>query len=117
MKKVVFLFLFVTMTLSISAQQKNVYAEKVAKGASEHCAEEMSLNASKQEFLYAELYAKITATQKQMKGKDLSQDEKKAIYKKSNKEYVAVLSAEFSKDEIKQITKLTQEYTKSLKKK
>lgn len=117
MKNLLIVFLFIATSFTVNAQKKNAYADKLAKGSSEYCAKELSLNSAKQDFLYTEMYTRIVANQKEVSGKNLTKEEKQAVYKKTHKAFMKALSAEFSKDEIKQIVKLNQEYTKSLKKK
>ena len=61
--------------------------------------------------VYAILLGKYEETSKQIKGNDLSNEEKKMIYKKSYKDTNYNLSVLFSKEEINQINTLLKEQT------
>jgi len=72
----------------------------------------MDLNDSNKTLLYAILLGKYDETSKRIKGNDLSNEEKKVIYKKSFKETNDKLSALFSKEEINAINALLKEQNK-----
>ena len=115
MKKVLFLVLFMAITLSSYAQKKgspeqraNEYTEYIAK----------SLDMSKEEatFLNKTLLTKYNSVTSKLKENDLSKEEKKAIYKDSyawtNKE----LKTKFSDKEVKEIFALIKEFNQKKKK-
>ena len=72
----------------------------------------MDLDDSKKTLLYAILLGKYEDTSKQIKGNDLSNEEKKVIYKKSFKQTNDKLSVLFSKEEINEINALLKEQNK-----
>ena len=75
----------------------------------------MDLSDSQQTKLYSILLGKYQETSKQIKGNDLSNEEKKIIYKKSYKDTNDKLSTLFSKEEIKTINLLLNEQNKKKK--
>ena len=72
----------------------------------------MSLNKEKKAFLYTVFFEKFAANMEDSKGKTLTKEEKKAIYKKNNKVAQEKLSKKFSKEEIKEINKYQLESNK-----
>ena len=72
----------------------------------------MDLNDRTKTLLYVILLGKYDETSKQIKGNDLSNEEKKMIYKKSFKQTNQKLSALFSKEEINTINALLKEQHK-----
>jgi len=111
MKKIIALILFCGF-LSTANAQKQSYQEKKATTNAQHIAESMDLNDSTKTLLYAILLGKYDETSKQIKGNDLSNEEKKMIYKKSFKQTNQKLSALFSKEEINTINALLKEQHK-----
>ena len=105
MKKLIVLILFCGF-LSTATAQKKSYQEKKATINAQHIADKMNLNDSQQTALYAILLGKYEETSKQIKGNDLSKEEKKIIYNKSYKDTNDKLSALFSKEEIKAVNAL-----------
>lgn len=115
MKKV-FLFLMLCgfMTTGI-AQNKNVI--KRAKATTAYVAEQMSLNDEQSKFLEEVLTEKMADTSSKINGKNLSKEEKKAIYGESHKKTAKKLSEKFSKDEAQAIFGHIKEFNKLNKKK
>ena len=111
MKKIIALILFCGF-LSTANAQKQSYQEKKATTNAQHIAESMDLNDSTKTLLYAILLGKYDETSKQIKGNDLSNEEKKMIYKKSFKQTNQKLSDLFSKEEINTINALLKEQHK-----
>jgi len=111
MKKLIALILFCGF-LSTANAQKQSYQEKKATTNAQLIANTMDLNDSTKTVLYAILLGKYDETSKQIKGNDLSNEEKKVIYKKSFKETNDKLSALFSKEEINTINALLKEQNK-----
>tara|TARA_B110000967_G_scaffold157587_1_gene162766 strand:+ start:2574 stop:2879 length:306 start_codon:yes stop_codon:yes gene_type:complete len=95
--------------MSTANAQKQSYQEKKATVNAQHIAATMDLIDSQQTVLYAILLAKYDETSKQIKGNDLSNEEKKMIYKKSFKDTNEKMSAIFSKQEINEINALLKE--------
>jgi hypothetical protein len=110
MKKIIALILLCGF-ISTANAQKQSYQEKKATANALHIADTMDLNDSQQTSLYAILLGKYQETSKQIKGNDLSNEEKKMIYKKSYKDTNYNLSVLFSKEEINQINTLLKEQT------
>jgi hypothetical protein len=75
----------------------------------------MDLNESQQTVLYAILLGKYEETSNQIKGNDLSNEEKKIIYRQSFKDTNDKLSAIFSKEEIKTVNALLKEQNQKKK--
>ena len=100
---------------TVNAQKQSPQAKKAIE-QTDYVASRMKLNDSKKLFLHNVLLEKFESTSKQIKGNDLSKEEKKVIYKKANSVMNERLTAEFSKDEIKQIKALLKEYNQSKKK-
>lgn len=111
MKKLTFLIVLCGF-LSTTNAQKQSYQEKKATTNAQHIADTMDLNESQQTVLYAILLGKYEETSNQIKGNDLSNEEKKEIYKKSFKQTNDKLSVLFSKEEINEINALLKEQNK-----
>jgi len=111
MKKIIALIILCGFLTTANAQKQS-YQEKKATTNAQHIADKMDLNDSQQTVLYAILLGKYEETSKQIKGNDLSNEEKKMIYKKSFKETNDKLSVMFSKEEINSINALLKEQNK-----
>ncbi|MDG1793016.1 MAG: hypothetical protein P8H44_00515 [Flavobacteriaceae bacterium] len=105
MKKIILLIVLCGFLSTANAQRQS-YQEKKATKNAQHIAEAMDLNESEQTLLYAILLDKYEETSKQIKGNDLSKEEKKIIYNKSYKDTNDKLSVLFSKEEIKTVNAL-----------
>ena len=114
MKKIILLIVLCGFLSTANAQRQS-YQEKKATTNAQHIAEAMDLNESEQTLLYAILLDKYEETSKQIKGNDLSNEEKKVIYNKSFKDTNDKLSVLFSKEEIKSINSLLKEQNKKAK--
>ncbi|MCD6543488.1 MAG: hypothetical protein J7K34_03170 [Flavobacteriaceae bacterium] len=115
MRKVLLVLLLFSFLTNVNAQKQSKQAKK-AIGQTDYVASRMKLNDSKKLFLHNVLLEKFESISEQIKGKDLSKEEKKSIRKKTNTVMNQKLKAEFSKDEIKQIKDLLKEHDKSKKK-
>ena len=115
MRKVILVLLLFGFLTNVNAQKQSREAKKAIE-QTDYVASRMKLNDSKKLFLHNVLLEKFESTSKQVKGKDLSKEEKKSIRKKTNTVMNERLKAEFSKDEIKQIKALLKEYNQSKKK-
>jgi len=111
MKKLIALILFCGFLSTANAQRQS-YQEKKATANAQHIADTMDLNDSTKTALYAILLGKYDETSRQIKGNDLSNEEKKEIYKKSFKDTNDKLSVLFSKEEINTINALLKEQNK-----
>tara|TARA_B110001450_G_scaffold59582_1_gene56325 strand:+ start:5318 stop:5665 length:348 start_codon:yes stop_codon:yes gene_type:complete len=105
MKKIIIIAVVLFTTVSIHAQ-KNNYIEKRAKTISEHIITEMNLTKDQATFIKDTLYKKYSSNASKIKGKNLSKEEKKEIYRASFIATRKKLSEQFSKKEITQISKL-----------
>ena len=105
MKKIILLIVLCGFLSTANAQRQS-YQEKKATTNAQHIAEAMDLNESEQTLLYAILLDKYEETSKQIKGNDLSKEEKKIIYNKSYKDTNDKLSVLSSKEEIKTVNAL-----------
>ena len=114
MKKLTFLIVLCGFLSTANAQRQS-YQEKKATTNAQHIAEAMDLNESEQTLLYAILLGKYEETSKQIKGNDLSNEEKKIIYRQSFKDTNDKLSAIFSKEEINTVNALLKEQNQKKK--
>ena len=104
MKKIIIAVILFT-AVSIHAQ-KNNYIEKRAKTISEHIITEMNLTKDQATFLEDILYEKYSSNASKIRGKNLSKEEKKEIYRAAFIATRKKLSEHFSKKEVTQISKL-----------
>lgn len=111
MKKIV-LFILLAGFLTTANAQKKSPQEKRANESTSYVAKKMKLNEDQKSYFHSVLLEKYVSTSKQVKDKNLSSDEKKAIYKKSHKETSKKLAEEFTKDEVKEIFELLKELNK-----
>ena len=114
MKKIILLIVLCGFLSTANAQRQS-YQEKKATTNAQHIAEAMDLNESEQTLLYAILLDKYEETSKQINGNDLSNEEKKIIYRQSFKDTNDKLSAIFSKEEIKTVNALLKEQNQKKK--
>jgi len=116
-KKSIFVLLLISVSASSFAQKKKSAAEKRAVIATDYVAEKMSLDTDKKAFVYDVLLDKFSSNLSQLSGKNLSQEEKKAIFKASNSSNLSQLSGKnLSQEEKKAIFKASNKVaTKKLK--
>ena len=114
MKKIILLIVLCGFIFKANAQKKS-YQEKKATTNTQYIDDKIELNDSQQTMLYSILLGKYQETSKQIKGNDLSNEEKKIIYKKSYKDTNDKLSALFSKGEINTVNLLLKEQNKKKK--
>ena len=105
MKKIIIAVILFT-AVSIHAQKNNNYIEKRAKTISEHIITEMNLTKDQATFLEDILYEKYSSNASKIRGKNLSKEEKKEIYRAAFIATRKKLSEQFSKKEVTQISKL-----------
>ena len=108
MKKIIFAFLFTIISFFGEAQE-NKFAAKRTANASEYISSKMDLTESNIEFLKETLYNKYSTNASKIRGKDLTQEEKKSIYRAAYKETRQKLMSIFSNDQVNMITKLERE--------
>ena len=111
MKKII-LFILLAGFLTTANAQKPTYPEKKAKENTSYIVEKMDFDKTQKTYLHGVLLGKYESIYKQIKGHDLSQEEKKVIYKASHKETSEELAKEFSKEEVNEIFALLKEQNK-----
>jgi len=116
LKTIGLIVLFISLTTNLQAQQKQSYAEKNAFEKTEYVANEMNLNKDQKTFLHKVLLNKMETTAEKINGKDLSEEEKKAIHKQSYLDTNKKLLEQFSKDETKTIFALMKAFNATNKK-
>jgi len=102
MKKTIKIF-FVPLLCSFNSFAQNNYQTKRATSFSEYAAKQVELSQEDQKFLYDTFIAKFVKQQEKIKGKDLSDEEKKQVYKASRKELVKTLNGRFDSEKTKAI--------------
>lgn len=102
MKKTIKIF-FVLLLCSFNSFAQNNYQTKRATSFSEYAAKQLELSQEDQKFLYDTFIAKFVKQQGKIKGKDLSDEEKKQVYKASRKELVKTLNGRFDSEKTKAI--------------
>ena len=108
MKKIIFVFLFTIISFFAEAQE-NKFAAKRTANAIEYISSKMDLSESNIEFLKESLYNKYSTNASKIRGKDLTQEEKKSIYRAAYKETRQKLMSVFSNDQVNMITRLERE--------
>ena len=108
MKKIIITCALVMFTFIVQAQE-NKFASKRAATAVEYISSNMDLSEANVEFLKETLYNKYANNASQIRGKNLSQDEKKQVYRAAYIETRKKLMTVFSKEEVGKITKLERE--------
>lgn len=116
MKKII-LFILLFGFLNTVHAQKQSHQEKKAETNADYIAGEMNFDKDQKIYLFDALLEKYKGTSKQIKGKDLTKEEKQVIYKKYNKELNTKLSAKFSKNDIKEIKAHLKTQNEKMKKK
>jgi hypothetical protein len=101
------------ISVSVNAQDKNTV--KRANQITDYVSEQMSLDKEHSDFLDKALIEKIDFQKQKTKGKNLTDDEKKAVNKEANHLFKTKLEEKFSKEEIKTIHVHIKEY-KAIKK-
>ena len=108
MKKIIFAFLFTIISFFAEAQE-NKFATRRAANAINYISSNMDLSESNIEFLKETLYNKYSTNASKIRGKDLTQEEKKSIYRAAYKETRQKLMSIFSNDQVDMITRLERE--------
>tara|TARA_B100000768_G_scaffold78398_1_gene74510 strand:+ start:3936 stop:4283 length:348 start_codon:yes stop_codon:yes gene_type:complete len=115
MKKII-LILFLGSSFVSFAQKIPAQIAKKATAVSEYITAEMNLDADQKKDIYIILSEKYVSNRKNIRGKDLSREEKQKIYKASFNETKKNLSEKFSMKEVNMINKLHREWQKNNKK-
>ena len=102
MKKTINVLVLIFL-ISFNSNAQNNYQIKRATSFSEHATTQLKLNKEDQKFLYDTYIDKFIKQQEKIKGKDLSDEEKKQVYKASRKELVKTLNGRFDSEKTKAI--------------
>ena len=105
MKKILFIFTFL-LTFSYANAQENKFAAKRAARAVAFISSEMDFTKAQAQFIEEALYSKYAGNGLKTRGKDLSNEEKKVVYRTAASATRKLLRQEFSKEEVLSIIKL-----------
>ena len=105
MKKVLFIFTFL-LAFSYMNAQENKFAAKRAAKAVAFILSEMDFTDAQSQFIEETLYRKYAGNGLKIRGKDLSNEEKKDVYRTTASATKKRLRQEFSKEEVLSIIKL-----------
>jgi len=108
MKKIIFTSIFTILSFFTEAQE-NKFAAKRTANAIEYISSKMDLSDSNMKFLKETLYNKYSTNASKIKGKDLTEEEKKSIYRAAYKETRKKLLSIFNNEQVKMITELERE--------
>ena len=95
--------LVLMLLISFNSNAQNNYQIKRATSFSEYATTQLKLTKEDQKFLYDTFIAKFVKQQEKIKGNDLSDEEKKLVYKASRKELVKTLNGRFDSEKTKAI--------------
>ncbi|TLX72775.1 hypothetical protein E9993_16670 [Labilibacter sediminis] len=107
------IFIAVVMLLFVSSS--NAQVDKAINRASEmttYIAEKMSMNEVQAQELNSALVTKIKYQHQKINNQDLTQEEKKVVYKQAGKSFFAILSRRFSKEDITKIKQHMSDFNK-----
>jgi len=102
MKKTINVLVLIFL-ISFNSNAQNNYQIKRATSFSEYATTQLKLTKEDQKFLYDTFIAKFVKQQEKIKGNDLSDEEKKQVYKASRKELVKTLNGRFDSEKTKAI--------------
>ena len=102
MKKTINVILLILL-ISFSSKAQNNYQIKRATTFSEYASNKLKLNEADKKFLYDTYLAKFVAQREKIHGKELSDEEKKQIYRASRNELVKTLNKRFNTEKTKAI--------------
>lgn len=108
MKKIMITCAFV-MFAFIAEAQENKFASQRTATAIEYISSNMDLSDTDLEFLKKTLYNKYASNVSQIRGKNLSQEEKKQVYRDAFVQTRKKLMTVFSKEQVSKINKLERE--------
>ena len=108
MKKII-LVTIMTLFVTFTQAQENKFAANRADNAVSTITENMQISESDIVFLRETLYNKYASNVLKIRGKNLTEDEKKQVYRSSFTETRKKLLEVFTNDEVKKIIKLEKE--------
>lgn len=108
MKKILLTTILCLFALFVEAQE-NKFAANRSDNAVALITSQMDISDEQAEFLQQTLYNKYTSNAKKIRGKGLSEDEKKAVYRAAAKETRQKLMSKFNREEVQKIIDLERE--------
>ena len=105
MKKILFAAVLCLFTL-IGEAQENKFAANRSENAVALITSQMEISDAEAEFIQQTLYNKYASNARKIRGKVLSEDEKKAVYKTASKETRQKLMTKFNREEVQKIIDL-----------
>ena len=108
MKKILLTTILCLFALFADAQE-NKFAANRSENAVDLITSQMDISDEQAEFLQQTLYNKYTSNAKKIRGKGLSEDEKKAVYRAAAKETRQKLMSKFNREEVQKIIDLERE--------
>ena len=108
MKKILLSTILCLFALFVEAQE-NKFAANRSDNAVAVITSQMDISDEQAEFLQQTLYNKYTSNAKKIRGKGLSEDEKKAVYRAAAKETRQKLMSKFNREEVQKIIDLERE--------
>ena len=108
MKKIILVYIMVFF-VNFTQAQENKFAANRADNAVTLITENMQLSDSDIAFLRETLYNKYASNASKIRGKNLTEDEKKQVYRSAFTETRKKLMKVFTNDEVKKIVKLEKE--------
>ena len=116
MRKLIITILFMSISVVTFAQKIPVNILKKATAASEYIASELNFDENQKKNIFTILSEKYHSNRKKIRGKDLSSEEKREIYKASFNETKNNLSKKFTMKEVNMINKLHRTWQQNNKK-
>lgn len=108
MKNIILVF-FMTFFVTFTQAQKNKYAANRAENAVSLIKANMEISDSDVVFLKETLYNKYASNALKIRGKNLTEEEKKQVYRSAFKDTRKKLMEVFTNDQVKKIIKLEKE--------
>jgi len=108
MKKIILTTALCLFTFVMEAQE-NKFAANRSENAVALISSQMEISDADAEFLQQTLYNKYASNAKKIKGKGLSEEEKRAIYRSAAKETRQKMMTKFSNEEVQKIIDLERE--------
>jgi len=116
MRKLIITILFMSISVVTFSQKIPANILKKATAASEYIASELNFNENQKKDIFTILSEKYHSNRKKIRGKDLSSEEKREIYKASFNETKNNLSKKFTMKEVNMINKLHRTWQQNNKK-
>ena len=108
MKKILLTTILCLFALFAEAQE-NKFAANRSENAVALITSKMDISDEQADFLQQTLYNKYTSNAKKIRGKGLSEDEQKAVYRSAAKETRQKLMSKFNREEVQKIIDLERE--------